>query len=57
MDKLDKKYIKYLDDLRESGIINMMGAVPYLQNAFPDLSKQEARKILFTWMDLKSKEG
>lgn len=57
MDKLDKKYIKYLDDLRESGIINMMGAVPYLQNAFTDLSKQEARKILFTWMDLKSKEG
>ncbi len=41
---------KYLDDLRETGATNMVGATPWLQNAF-DLEKEEARAILREWMD------
>ena len=40
----------YLDDIRETGAINMFGAAPYLQDAF-DLSRHEARDILLEWMD------
>ena len=39
----------FLDELRESGEINMFGAAPYLSDAF-DLSEQEARKVLTYWM-------
>lgn len=40
---------EFLDDVRESGAINMFGATPYLQEAF-DLDKREAREILVEWM-------
>lgn len=39
----------YLNDLRESGVTNMYGAVPFLVDEF-DISKQEAREILIEWM-------
>ena len=42
-------YYEYLDALRESGVTNMYGASPYLQDQF-DLSKGEAREILMAWM-------
>lgn len=42
-------HLEYLDDLRESGITNMYGAVPYLREAF-DLSRQDASAILSYWM-------
>ena len=42
---------KYLDELRESGITNMFGAAPYLQRAFPELTKGGARAVLKQWMD------
>lgn len=47
-----EKYFVYLDDLRESGEINMFEAVPYLQQAFPELAsdRPRARKILLAWM-------
>jgi len=45
------KYLIYLDALRESGATNMFGAIPYLQDEFPDLSEKEARDILWYWMD------
>ena len=48
--KIDQKYIDYLNALRESGITNMFGARPYLQDTF-DLSKAEAGKILANWMN------
>ena len=38
-------YFDYLDQLRESGITNMFGASPYLQEAF-DLDRYEAKDIL-----------
>ena len=46
------KYFAYLEELRESGKTNMMGAVPYLQRDFPELSHDRARahEILTAWM-------
>ena len=41
---------QYLDDLRESGVVNMFGAAPYLQDEF-GLNKYEARAILCEWME------
>mgnify|MGYP003344065363 FL=1 len=42
-------YFNYLDQLRESGITNMFGASPYLQEAF-DLDRYEAKDVLLEWM-------
>jgi len=47
---LEEKHLLFLDDLRESGITNMFGAVPYLQQAFLNLSYGEASNILGYWM-------
>ena len=41
---------EYLNTLRESGVTNMFGASPYLQEAF-DISKSEAKTILALWMN------
>ena len=48
-DRIDQKYIDYLNALRESGTTNMFGAGDYLMDTF-DLQKAEARKILSNWM-------
>ena len=39
----------YLEDLRDSGQINMFGASPYIVEAF-GLNKYQAREILSEWM-------
>lgn len=39
----------YLDTLRETGVTNMFGASPYLQQAF-DIDSKEARSVLTEWM-------
>lgn len=39
----------YLCSLRDSGSINMFGAVPYLQRRF-GLTRREAMDILLNWM-------
>jgi hypothetical protein len=44
------EYYEYLDFLRESGVTNMFGAAPWLEDRF-NLSRQEARKILIEWME------
>ena len=44
------KYYKYLEKLRQSGEVNMYGAVPYLQNKF-GLSYSDAKVILLNWME------
>ena len=49
-DAKKEEYFDYLDNLRESGVTNMFGAAPYLQEAF-DLTKIEAREILKEWME------
>lgn len=45
------EHLVYLDALRESGITNMYGAVPYLRNAYPKLSREKAVKVLSYWME------
>jgi hypothetical protein len=45
------EYNEYLDELRESGVTNMFGAVPYLMDNFPWLSRREAKEVLLNWMD------
>lgn len=40
----------FLDDLRKSGVTNMLGATPYLTNIF-DLTNREARYVLASWME------
>lgn len=44
------EYYRYLDKLRKSGVINMMGAGVYLQRDF-GLSRVEARAVLKSWME------
>jgi uncharacterized protein YciI len=41
---------KYLDNLRESGVINMFGATLYLVRDFPELNREEAKTVLSEWM-------
>ena len=47
---IDKEEIfEYLDTLRETGVTNMFGASPYLQQAF-GIERREAKTILLEWM-------
>ena len=50
MSKDYEEYYEFLDNLRESGVTNMFGAVPYLREAFDYLAEDEAREILTSWM-------
>lgn len=43
-------HLLYLDSLRESGEVNMLGAGPYLHKKF-GVDKREARTILRFWMN------
>lgn len=45
-----ERYFSFLDALREGALTNMVGAAPYLSNAF-GLSKSEARSVLKEWME------
>ena len=45
-----KEYFDYLELLRKSGVTNMFGAAPYLQQEF-GLDRREARTILKQWME------
>ena len=47
---LKEEQLLYLDQLRESGVTNMFGAVPYILLEFPDLSEQQAKQVLIYWM-------
>ena len=47
-----EEYFTFLDDLRESGITNMFGATPYLQEEF-GLTYNEAKEVLVAWMKSK----
>lgn len=43
------EYLKYLDELRDSGVTNMFGAGAFLEREF-DMDKASARKVLVYWM-------
>ena len=47
-DEMD--YYEFLVSLRDTGVVNMFGASPYLAEEF-GLPKREAGKILVSWMD------
>lgn len=49
-DVVKEEYLTYLDELRESGDTNMFGARPWLMEEFPDLSDDEASRVLLYWM-------
>lgn len=43
-------YKQFLDDLRDSGEINMFGAPAVLQEEF-GVSREQARQIVMAWME------
>lgn len=50
-DNVKEEYLVFLDDLRSSGVTNMFGAAPYLQEQFPELKdRRDANHVLFIWM-------
>jgi len=46
----DSPIFEYLDDLRESGVVNMFGAGPYLQEQF-GLDRHTAKRYVLAWME------
>jgi hypothetical protein len=54
-DGCEDEHLAYLDALRESGVTNVFGAPPYLQEEF-GLSRAEARAILVYWMETFGRE-
>ena len=50
-DALKPEHLTFLDDLRERGVTNMFGAIPYLTAHFEDLGRGDSIKILQHWMD------
>jgi hypothetical protein len=47
---IEKEVMQYLNVLRDSGVTNMFGAAPYVQEEF-GLDRAEARRVLTLWMD------
>lgn len=47
---LKQEIFDFLEDLKESGVINMWGAAPNIQEAFPQLSLKEAKQWLRKWI-------
>lgn len=45
---MKEQYFEYLDELRESGTINMFGAAPYLADHF-GMDMKYAREIFHDW--------
>jgi hypothetical protein len=50
MTENNKEYFEYLVALRDSGVTNMWGAAPYLQDYF-GISRKESRDILIEWIE------
>mgnify|MGYP001166297077 CR=1 FL=1 len=48
-EKYREEYFAYLEDLRKSGVTNMFGAAPYLQEMF-DLTEKTSKQVLSEWM-------
>lgn len=47
---VEDEHLEYLDDLRDSGVVNIFGAAPYLREMYPELSKAESHQTLGYWM-------
>lgn len=48
----EKVYFEYLDELRESGLINMWQSPQLLEEDFC-MSRQQAERIVLAWMESK----
>lgn len=44
------EHLDYLDDLKNSGTVNMYQARPYLMREFPELTSQQAALVLSHWV-------
>lgn len=44
------EHLRWLDDLRDSGGVNMFGARQYLMEEFEDLTEAEAATVMGYWM-------
>lgn len=51
MEQDKRMYYAYLDELRESGLIDMFGAAKYLEREFPELTQTDAASVLRSWMN------
>jgi len=49
IEEFQHDYFDYLVELRDSGVTNMWGAGPYLEDQF-DLTKEEAKEVLVRWI-------
>ncbi len=47
--QLEKKVFIFLEQLRDSGVTNMFGASPYIQEEF-SLDKKTAKDLLIQWI-------
>ena len=45
-----EEYYQMLEAIRKSGITNMWGAAPYLKEFCPELSINDAKGILCSWI-------
>jgi len=48
---LTEEHLRYLDQLRKSGVTNMFGAVPFILLEFSNLNEQQAKQVLIYWME------
>jgi hypothetical protein len=51
----EKEVFEYLEELRKSGVTNMMGASGYIVNRF-NMPKNQATNHLINWMSSKEKK-
>ena len=51
MEQENRTYYAYLDELRDSGLINMVGAAKFLEREFPELGYEQAVSVLHCWME------
>ena len=51
MEQENRTYYEYLDELRDSGLINMLGAAKFLAREFPELGYDKAASVLHYWME------
>ena len=54
--QLEKDAFIFLNDLRDSGVTNMFGATPYLEDEFTT-NPEVARALLLVWMGEFNSEG
>jgi hypothetical protein len=48
-DGIEEEHLKFLDELRESGVTNMFGATPFIEEEF-GLNHDRSVEILVYWM-------